>query len=801
MGASDLTAQQAAETKLREREAELARVQRIGRVGGFEIDLRHGQFANRRSPEYLNVHGLPPGAAQETHDDWVRRLHPDDRERAEAYFKACVTSGARDYASEYRIVVPGQGTRWIAASGEIERDADGAPLRMIGVHIDITRTKQAEVALRSSEARLREVLDVIGEAFYTLDAEQRFTNASRRALEIWNLTAEDLLGRLVIDVFPDAADSAAYSTVRQTMVSGRHSRIEVPMARLGGRWVEQDAYPTGDGGVAVAFRDIHDRKHIELTLKQSEARLRELNEDLERLVTERARELASSRAQLQAFFDNSPDWLTLQRCTPDGRFIYVEVNPTCELAYGKPRDEVVGRSVEEILGHEAAQVPLVNFRECLRTGKPQRYVTHRTMAGVTRTIDVIFAMVPGESDSGDRFILTSARDLTEREQLETQLRQAQKMEAIGQLTGGVAHDFNNLLAVIIGNATMIKRKAPVDPSKMIDNILTASERGVALTRQLLSLSRHQARTQQVVDLSQEMPRIAEMLRSSLRGDIEMQIIVAADLQPIEVDLGELEIALLNVAVNARDAMPTGGRFVVEVHNRQPRDALPASLTQPASGSQRGHVVIALRDTGVGMPHDVLVRASEPFFTTKELGSGTGLGLSQVHGFAESSGGAVTIESQVDAGTCVTLYLPHTSNAVRAPPADDGGTRAQPLSGRILLVDDNSEVANVTESMLGAMGLQVETDNQARHALARLAAAPTRFNLLLTDVVMPGMNGVDLARQVRTLLPRLPVILMSGYNDAVPATGHEFRLLRKPIPYEDLYDVVRNCLATAADPAH
>ena len=785
MGTSDPTTERAAEAVLREREAELARVQRIGRVGGFEIDLRHGQFSNRRSPEYLRVHGLPPEAAKETHDDWVGRLHPDDRERAETYFKNCVASGTREYASEYRIVVPGQGTRWIAATGEIERDGAGAPLRMIGVHIDITRTKEAETALRASEARLREVLEAIGEAFYALDREGRFTNVSRRALEVWGVSAEDVLGRPAHEVLPHVSEDAPFQAVRQSMHTRQRVRTEGPAASLGGRWVEQEVYPTADGGIAVAFRDIHDRKQVELALKESEQRLREMNEELEQLANERARQLASSRAQLQAFFDNSPDWLTLQRCTPDGRFIYVDINPTCEAAYGLPRHQVIGRTVEEILGYEPAQLPIAHFRECLRTGEPQRYATHRTMAGITRTIDVISALVPGDGEDGDRFLLTSARDLTERERLEMQLRQVQKMEAVGQLTGGVAHDFNNLLMIIIGNATLMRRKASADPSKMIDNILLASERGVALTRQLLSLSRHQPQARQVVDVSNEMPRIAEMLRSSLRGDIEMQISVGTDIRPIEVDLGELEIALVNVAVNARDAMPTGGRFAVDVRNKDPRSAEPSSLDL-----DRGYVAIALQDSGVGMSSEVLARASEPFFTTKVLGSGTGLGLSQVYGFADGSGGAVTVESKLDVGTRVTIYLPHTDKAKLDAGPNDDGNRSQPLVGRILLVDDNNEVASVTETMLSAMGLRVETINQARKALERLAVEPNGFCLLLTDVVMPGMNGVDLAREVRGRLPRLPIVLMSGYNDGLPVTESEFQILRKPIPYEDLYDVIR-----------
>jgi PAS domain S-box-containing protein len=785
METSDQSSRRSAEVALREREAELTRVQRIGRVGGFEIDLRHGRFSNRRSPEYLDLHGLPPEAADEAHDEWVRRLHPDDREWAEAHFKNSVLGQDHTYSSEYRIVVPGEGVRWIAATGEIERDETGAPLRMVGVHIDITRTKEAETALRASEARLREVLEAVGEAFYALDSEGRFVNINRRALEMWGLNAEDVLGRRLADLFPNIAQSLAYQALQQSLRSREHSRTEVRATSLNGRWVEQDVYPTADGGIAVAVRDIQDRKQIELALKESEQRLRDLNEGLEELANERARQLASSRARLQAFFDNSPDWLTLQRCPPDGRFIFVDINPTCEIAYGLPRAQVIGRTVEEILGQEAAQVPIAHFRECLRTGEPQRYVTRRTMAGVTRVIDVISTLVPEPGEGGDRFLLTWARDLTEREQLETQLRQAQKMEAIGQLTGGVAHDFNNLLTIITGSATLIKRGTASDPSKLIDNILSAGQRGAALTRQLLSLSRHQPQTREVIDLHVEMPKIAETLRSSLRGDIEMRILIDPETQPIEVDLGELEIAFLNVAVNARDAMPTGGQFTVDVRNWSARDGGPPSLAL-----DRRYVAISMRDSGVGMPREVVARASEPFFTTKEPGAGTGLGLSQVFGFVEGSSGAVSIESQVDSGTCITMYLPHTDKAARIAGLDDGGGRSRLLTGRILLVDDNKEVANVTETMLRAMGLHVETANRAGEALELLTADPNGFNLLLTDVVMPGMNGMDLAREVRAGLPRLPIILMSGYNDVVPATGNEFQFLRKPIPYETLYDAIR-----------
>jgi CheY-like chemotaxis protein len=300
------------------------------------------------------------------------------------------------------------------------------------------------------------------------------------------------------------------------------------------------------------------------------------------------------------------------------------------------------------------------------------------------------------------------------------------------------------------------------------------------------LARNRPFSRQIVALKEQMPRISEMLRASLRGDIVMEVMVDPDLRPIEVDIGELEIALLNVALNAGDAMLTGGQFTISAANLAPdHDVL--SLPE----APYGYVMIAMEDTGMGMPGDVIARATEPMFTTKQLGSGTGLGLSQVASFARSSGGAVKIESQVGSGTRVTIVLPATDGAIPALPPGDGGERSEPLSGRVLLIDDNDEVLAVLKTMIDAMGLEVQTADKASTALEKLAEQHSRFDLILSDVVMPGMNGVDLAHAVRSTYPQLPVVLMSGYNDAVSAS--EFRILRKPIPFSELYDTVRTSL--------
>jgi CheY-like chemotaxis protein len=276
-----------------------------------------------------------------------------------------------------------------------------------------------------------------------------------------------------------------------------------------------------------------------------------------------------------------------------------------------------------------------------------------------------------------------------------------------------------------------------------------------------------------------------MLRSSLRGDIKLQITVDPNTGPVDVDIGELEIALLNIAVNARDAMPRGGLLTVDVRNLD-----PARHPQALPPSPKGFVAVTVRDTGIGMSRDVMARAFEPFFTTKKPGSGTGLGLSQVFGFAQGSGGHVDIESVPGRGTQITIVIPITTKSVNSETGDTDEP-VQPLTGCVLLVDDNVDVMGVLKTMIMAMGLEVDETDRPTVALEKISSSPNRFRVVLSDIVMPGMNGVELAREIRSLRPRLPVILMSGYNDvSMPA---DFLVVHKPISYNQLYEVLRTSL--------
>jgi PAS domain S-box-containing protein len=774
----------------------LALAERSAGIGIWHLDVP--SLMLQGTAQYFRIMGLPPQAAPVPLARMQALRHPEDAERVRRTFREAMDGGADHCEVEFRIIRPDGAVRWLLGRGQVVRDAGGRAVGFSGVNVDVTDSKRSEAALRESEARFRRVFEQSPLGKATADPDFLLREVNPALCTMLGYTPAELIGRNFLEmVHPDSRASCAEAA--HALLSGDvpQVQIETQYLRKSGRalWVNVTVGPIRDLDGHILYNlaiieDIDERRRITEALQDNERRLRELNERLEHLAEERARQLASSRAQLQAFFDNSPDWLTLIRVTPDGGFVFVDANPATEKAYGLPRAAIAETSVEEILGPAQAETPLRCLRECVRTGAPQRYTAHRTLAGRTTTIDVMFVPVPKHDDGPEHYVISTARDITEREELEAQLRQAQKMEAIGKLTGGVAHDFNNLLAVISGNAELAKRGSPARVPKLLDNILNASERGTRLTRQLLSFSRRQAANPQVIDLRAEAGRLAEMLRTSLRGDIRLVVSVADDVWPIDVDPAEFEIALLNMAANARDAMPEGGSFGIDVHN--------GATARPSQPSEGEFVVIAVSDSGHGIPAEVLGRVFDPFFTTKEPGEGTGLGLSQVYGFAQQSGGTTAIESVPGRGTTVTLRLPRSHKPVPAalPPET---LQAAPHGGRILLVEDNPEVSQVTAQMLGSMGFSVEATDRARKALALLEAGE-QFDLLLTDVVMPdGMTGLDLVKAVRQRFPALPAILVSGYNDVVEGDGGGFLVLRKPVPFQELSRRITACLERTSAP--
>jgi signal transduction histidine kinase/ActR/RegA family two-component response regulator len=380
-------------------------------------------------------------------------------------------------------------------------------------------------------------------------------------------------------------------------------------------------------------------------------------------------------------------------------------------------------------------------------------------------------------------------EIGERERAEARLVQAQKMEAIGQLTGGIAHDFNNLLTAVVGSLDLLLRRTDDEKlRRLASNALQAAERGAHLTAQLLAFSRRQRLSPTPVQPNRIVSGMGDLLARSIGPQVRVETRLEGSLWQALADPTQLELMILNLAINARDAMPAGGRLTIETRNVE---QVPPHLTTELTPGQ--YVAIAVSDTGTGMSADVVARAFEPFFTTKPQGKGTGLGLAQLYGFAKQSGGTARIESRPGEGTNVTIYLPRTQQA--APEAEPTLLETRPSERvRILLVDDDDDVRQVAAALLEEIGYEVAAAESGEAALKLLK--PGEFALLITDVAMPGMTGVQLARQVRKLAPTLPIVFASGYAD-VQTFGEELAdeiLLKKPFRIADVAARISAALA-------
>jgi PAS domain S-box-containing protein len=458
-------------------------------------------------------------------------------------------------------------------------------------------------------------------------------------------------------------------------------------------------------------------------------------------------------------------------------------------SWNRAAQQIIGYSTEEIIGkhfgifyrpdERRSGEPNRALESAVRDGKYEiegwRIRKNGTLFFVTGTITAI------RDDEGKLIGLGNViRDATERRDAQEklveareQLAMAQKMEAIGKLTGGIAHDFNNLLMIIGGNAQTFKRLLDPKLPRAIEAIQTAAKRGESLTRQLLTFSRRQHLSPTVVDLNVCVRNMRTMIESSLRGNIVYNEQIGSEAWLVKVDLAELELAIVNIAVNARDAMPNGGEFTVTT------GYVTTSSDNGADRSRGDPVTIQFSDTGVGIPPNLLSKIFDPFFTTKEVGKGTGLGLSQVYGFVHQAGGTIKAESNVGRGTTMTVYLPSCADEEIA--SDEVSDLDAPRAQRptVLIVDDSAEVAEVTSSLFEHLGYDTDYRDSADAAL-KLLAQGRKIDLIFSDIVMPGaIDGVGLAREIRSKYPDVPVLLTTGYSAAAQAAPPDLRILRKP----------------------
>jgi PAS domain S-box-containing protein len=528
------------------------------------------------------------------------------------------------------------------------------------------------------------------------------------------------------------------------------------------------------------------------TYQQTTARLQSAHDQLNRQVVESTLAFERSKRHFQILIEGVVDHAVflLDR---SGRV--ASWNSTAQQIIGYTSDEIIGKHFgvfyrpDERRSGEPNRVLELAVKNGKYAVEGWRIKKNGTLFFVTGTIRAI------HDDDGNLIGLANVlRDATERRNAQEklveareQLAMSQKMEAIGKLTGGIAHDFNNLLMIIGGNAQTFERLLDPKLPRAIEAIQTAAKRGESLTRQLLTFSRRQHLSPTIVDLGASIKNIRPMIESSLRGNIVYNEQIDPAVWPVKVDLAELELAIVNIAVNARDAMPNGGTFTLTVGNVPVADA---------AGDERENgdfVALQFGDTGVGIPPNLLSKIFDPFFTTKEVGKGTGLGLSQVYGFVHQAGGTINAESKVGQGTTITVYLPSCfeKDSVRDIPVIDTPRSQRPM---VLIVDDSAEVAEVTSSLFERLGYDSDYRDSADAALKYLAEG-TKIDLVFSDIVMPGtIDGVGLAREIRSRYPNLPVVLTTGYSDAAQAAPADLKILRKPFDTVALRGFIADTMA-------
>jgi PAS domain S-box-containing protein len=560
-----------------------------------------------------------------------------------------------------------------------------------------------------------------------------------------------------------------------------------------------------DAAVAILRAGAHD-----FVTKQNLARLgpaldRELLDARNRADRRKAeRSLAHQRDFLRLVLDANPGLVFVK--DSGGRFTMA--NEAVATLYGTTVDDLLGKSeadfnprIEEVVHARAVE------HQAIRTGTAVSIAAElvtdpRTGAArwfETRRVPIT---VP---ESADHHVLAIASEITERKAAEDalrssedQFRQAQKMEAVGQLAGGVAHDFNNLLTAILGYTALLAENARNQPDLLADleEIKKAGERAGALTRQLLTFSRKQVAQPAIVDLNGVVAHVEKMLHRVIGEDIEFETVTAPDLHHIKADPNQIEQILVNLAVNARDAMPRGGRLRIETA----RDVMPLDPRQPSSGPHVPCVRLTVSDTGTGIPDDIRERVFEPFFTTKGPGKGTGLGLSTVYGIVTQSGGSIVLETERNQGTTFSIRFPAVDQPVDA--GGDGPRAAVPYAGTetILLVEDEPGVRQLVQRVLTVRGYDVLEARDVPHALEISATFPGQIHLLLSDIVMPVLSGPDLAQRIVAERPDIRVLYMSGFANQLQ-TAHGslsagVTILHKPFTPESLVRAVRDCLDVA-----
>ena len=806
----DRTAEHLAGEALKAAEAGLRRAQEAGGVGLFTVEVASGVLIP--TPAFCRLYGLPVRSEYPA-EAFEERVVPEDRDLVSS-------ATSRHYGSqpldvEYRVRSADTGeARWIARTGQIEYDQEGRPIRFVGAARDVTEQRRARDALARSEQRYRALFEAIDDGFCIIEffdgphgplSDYRHVEANAGYERHTGISG--IVGQTLRDLAPGEADGWA-ELYGQVLRTGEPIRFE-RFFETAGRCIEVSASrvePASRRQVSVLFRDINARKQAEAALRASEALARE---NIERV------QLALSAGAIIG------TWLwDLQTglCSVDEGFARsFGLDPVLGrdgltmaqiVATVHPDDrEALEAAIREGIKHGGAYAHQYRVRRA-----DGRYYWIEANGRIDHAPDGTPVRFPGVLlDVDERRIVQAERDraaaalrvlnetleqrvadrTTELMRAEEQLRQAQKMEAVGQLTGGLAHDFNNLLAGVSGALELITVRMSQGRLADVDRYVVAAQgatkRAAALTHRLLAFSRRQTLDPRPTNVNALVSGMTELIQRTVGPGITVETVGAAGLWPALVDGSQLENALLNLCINARDAMPNGGRITIETANKWLDRA--AARTHDVPEGQ--YLSLCVTDTGTGMTPDVIAKAFDPFFTTKPLGEGTGLGLSMIYGFAQQSGGQVRIYSEPGQGTTVCIYLPRHYGDAADDPATAGRTSAERAGDgeTVLVVDDEATVRMLVADVLEERGYTVIEAGDSVSGL-RVLQSDARIDLLISDVGLPGgMNGRQMAEAGRQSRPDLKVLFITGYaENAVIGNGHldpGMAVLTKPFEVEVL----------------
>jgi len=743
-------------------------VKRIVDIGMWTYDYAHPEIVDW-SDEVALIHGRPPGTKPSPAEAF-EHYAPDDRRRlAEAIELAAATGDP--FMEEARLEMPDGTSKVILVLGKVILDAEGGRQRINGVVQDVTLWRDAESALSAQRRQYVQLVSAMPFIIWTANADGVVDFLNEAMVRYTGVPLEGLVGEgWARRVHPDDIERV-WADWGEAIQRRKNYDTEFRLQNWAGefRWHRVSAQPefAADGsvlrwwGCAIDIHAVH-------------------------VLRQKADEVARERDMvLESIADGV---YTVDR---EWRFRYL--NPAAETMLQRSAEDLIGKVVWDEFPAEVGTEFYRVFHRAMENHTVEFITMHSPTLG--REFDVVMS----PSDGG---LTVFFRDTTELRRLHEQLAHAQRLESIGRLTGGIAHDFNNLLTVVIGGAEAIAADAALtdDAREMAELVLEASLRGAELTRRLLAFARRQPLEPRPVDVGSQLMSILPIIKRTLGEAVTVETSLQPDLPLVTIDPGQLENALLNLAINARDAMPDGGVITLAAEKAVIDEDHAATFGDVFPGT---YVVVSVTDTGTGIDADLIPRLFDPFFTTKRLGEGSGLGLPMVWGFAKQSGGHVTVSSEVGKGSTFRLYLPlAASDATAAGDADDQPALMTARSGTILLVEDDPLVQRFAMEHLKATGFQVVAASSGPAALAALEAMD-HVDLLFTDVIMPGgMSGKDLAEAVLAARPGTPVLYTSGYTENVilhnGRIDDDVSLLQKPYTGAQLVRRVTEVLASARE---